>query len=441
MSGWMELTLGSFEVREVEPGFVTKWVDGTLTINIDELKDYLLEDELFFDVEVDIVRPGEDVRIIHAIDVVEPRVKVSPPGGNFPGLLGVPKTVGEGLTHRLAGIAVVDAAPAVPGEPTHWREAIIDMAGPGAVYSPFSNTINIVLTCIPRPERYAEDAVPVNMFEGTPESSKFGHAVRLAGLRAAVYLAQSTIDLEPDRIEVFNMEASHQPELPDIVYLYQTTMPYLYGEQMPGGGAIGGPAHLPVVIHPNEILDGAMVNAWNGVACMRDATFLIQNHAIVQELYRRNGLDLNFIGVLAYTNGDNEASKERLASFAANLARTLGADGAVLNYCGGGHPGVDVMMALARLERLGIKTVLLANEMASKPEESGFVYFEPEADAIVSLGNYEQTIQLPPLGKVLGGTHILTKGADASQPMEITLSHFYGSTNQFGFSKLRGQQY
>jgi sarcosine reductase len=437
----MEFTLASFEVQEVKAGSKTEYVDGALIINIDELKETLLKDGFFIDIEIDIVRPGEDVRIIHAIDVVEPRVKISPPGANFPGLMSAPKTTGGGLTHRLAGIAVVDAAPVVPGEPTHWREAIIDMTGPGAAYSPFSNTINVVLTCIPRAGRYADDAVPINMFEGTPESSEFGRAVRLAGLRAAVYLAQTTIDLEPDRIERFQLEAGHQPELPDIIYLYQTTMPYLYGEQMPGGGAIGGSAHLPVFIHPNEILDGAMVNAWNGVACMRDATYLIQNHAIVHELYRRNGVDLNFIGVLAYTNGENEASKERLTSFAANQARTLGAEGAVLNYCGGGHPGVDVMMALARLEKLGIKTVLLANEMASNPEESGFVHFEPEADAIVSLGNYEQQIELPPLGKVLGGTHILPSGADLSQPLEITLSHFYGSTNQFGFSKLRGRQY
>ncbi len=373
--------------------------------------------------------------------MVEPRIKVSPAGGDFPGLLSPPKTAGQGRTHRLAGLAIVNTAPAVPGEPIHWREAIIDMAGPGAAYSPFSNTINVVLHCIPKPERYAEDAVPLNMFEGTPESSEFGHAVRIAGLRAAAYLAQATADQQPDRVEVFDLETGHQPELPNIIYLYQTTMPYLYGEQMPGGGAIGGAAHLPTVIHPNEIFDGAMVNAWNGVACMRDATYLIQNHAIVHELYRRNGVDLNFIGVMVYTNGDNETSKERLTSYAANVSRTLGADGAVLNYCGGGHPGVDVMMALARLEKLGIKTVLLANEMASNPKESGFVHYEPEADAIVSLGNYEQSIQVPPLAKLIGGTHILASGEDAAEPMEITLSHFYGSTNQFGFSALRGRQY
>jgi glycine reductase complex component B subunit alpha and beta len=437
----MELTVATFEVQKVLAGSETKWEAGSLTINLDELKKLLLEDELFLDVEIEIVRPGENVRIIHAIDVVEPRVKVSPTGSDFPGLLSDPKTNGEGLTHRIAGLAVVDSAPAVPGEPIHWREAIIDMTGPGAAYSPFSNTVNIVLHCIPKPERYHPDAVPINMFEGTPESSEFGHAVRLAGLRAAVYLAQTTLDLEPDRIEVFNLDVDRNPELPNIIYLYQTTMPYLYGEQMPGGGAIGDAAHLPVVIHPNEVLDGAMANAWNAVACMRDATYLIQNHAIVLELMRRNGVDLNFIGMMVYTNGDNEASKERLTSYAANLARILGADGAVLNYCGGGHPGVDVMMALARLEKLGIKTVLLANEMASNPEESGFVHFEPEADAIVSLGNYELSIELPPLGTLLGGTHILTNGADASQPMELTLSHFYASTNQFGFSKLRGRQF
>ncbi len=49
-------------------------------MNTDELKAYLLEDSPFQDIEIDVARPGEKTRIVHALDVVEPRVKVSGPG-------------------------------------------------------------------------------------------------------------------------------------------------------------------------------------------------------------------------------------------------------------------------------------------------------------------------------------------------------------------------
>ena len=37
------------------------------------------------------------------------------------------------------------------GEPVYWREAIIDMFGPGADYTPFSRTANLVLEIKARP--------------------------------------------------------------------------------------------------------------------------------------------------------------------------------------------------------------------------------------------------------------------------------------------------
>ena len=59
------------------------------------------------DVELHIAKPGESVRIIHSLDVVEPRWKVAGPGGVFPGFVSPPSAVGEGQTNRLAGVAVV----------------------------------------------------------------------------------------------------------------------------------------------------------------------------------------------------------------------------------------------------------------------------------------------------------------------------------------------
>src|SRR5438132_8889211 len=133
----MRLEVGSIRIRDVELGAGTALRDHTLVIDPQELRALVLDDPHFTDVRVHVVKPGESVRIIHAMDVVEPRWKVAGPGGVFPGFVSPPSSVGEGTTYRLAGVAVVEAGAPVPGEPTHFREQLVDMAGPGAQYSPF----------------------------------------------------------------------------------------------------------------------------------------------------------------------------------------------------------------------------------------------------------------------------------------------------------------
>jgi glycine reductase len=218
-------------------------------------------------------------------------------------------------------------------------------------------------------------------------------------------------------------------------------MPFVYGEVVPGGGEIGDVGHLPTIIHPTEVFDGALVNSWSINACMRDTTYLLQNHAVIENLYARHGRDLNFGGVVLYTNGDSVETKERISSYAANVARQLRADGVILNYLGGGHSMVDVMLVCQKLEQHGIRTTLLLMEMADQPEDPGFVHFVREADAIVSTGNYEQTIELPRVDRVLGGSKLLPTGEDARGPLELTLRRVLAATNQYGGSSLRGRTY
>src|SRR6266850_7477259 len=141
----MRLEVGSLHVRDVEVRGKTELRDHTLAVDAEELRALVLEDPHFTDVRVRVVKPGESVRIIHALDIVEPRWKVTGPGGVFPGFVSPAITVGEGRTHRLAGVAVVEVGAPVPGESTVFRERIIDMAGPGAELSPFAQTLNVVL--------------------------------------------------------------------------------------------------------------------------------------------------------------------------------------------------------------------------------------------------------------------------------------------------------
>ena len=435
------LDIGSFDVADVRAGPETAFADGVLTINILELEERLADPAHFASVAVEIVRPGDSVRVINAIDAVEPRIKVDPAGADFSGMLGVPQLVGLGTTHALKGVSVVETALPVPGEPTYWREAIFDMTGTGAKYTPFSEMVNVVVSCEPTRSLLESSGRPTNLFEGTPEAVEYNKAVRLAGLKAGTYLAETTLGQTPDRVDTFDLAPLPDSELPAVVYLYQLAIPYLHGEVAPGAGAIGGAAHLPTPIHPNELLDGALVCGWNAIACMRELTYTVQNHAIVEDLYARHGKDLDFRGVVLFTNGDTHASKERLANHAANLAIMMGAEGVLINYAGGGHPAVDAMMICRNLERRGVTTTMLSMEMAANPGESGFVHFVAEADAIVSTGNYEETVTFEPVDRVIGGKSLIRIEGDPGGGFDAPLAIVLASTHQFGHTYIRGQEY
>lgn len=434
------LEVGWFDVDDVRAGAETALDGGVLTVDLEEMEE-LLADEAFASVSVQTARPGESVRVINAVDAVEPRIKVDPAGADFSGMLGAPGQAGRGVTNALAGVAVVETAPPVPGEPVYWREAVFDMAGEAAKYSPFSELNNVVVSCEPARELLDSGGRPVNLFEGTPEAVEYNKAVRLAGLKAARRLAEATLGREPDRRSVYDLAPLPDNGLPAVVYLYQLAIPYLHGEIAPGAGAIGGAAHLPTPIHPNELLDGALVCGWNAIACMRELTYTVQNHAVVEDLYARHGKDLDFRGVVLFTNGDTRASKERLANHAANLAVMMGAEGALINYAGGGHPAVDAMMICRNLERKGVPTTMLSMEMASQPGESGFVHFVPEADAIVSTGNYEETVAFEPVDRVIGGGSFILLEGDPAGGFEAPLAVVLASTHQFGGVRIRGEEY
>jgi len=72
---------------------------------------------------------------------------------------------------------------------------------------------------------------------------------------------------------------------------------------------------LPTVVHPNEILDGALIFA------LAALTFHAQNNPVIEELYRRHGHDLWFAGVVLTLAPVTFAEKERNALLAARLSK------------------------------------------------------------------------------------------------------------------------
>jgi glycine reductase len=380
-------------------------------------------------VDVNLAHPGDDIRIVRVLDAVEPRCKVSGPkqARIFPGLLGSPDTVGEGRTHRLAGMAILNTAtfPVPVGGLLQAREAIVDMSGPAAAYSPFSATANLVFTFHPTAE---------------VSNAEFDQAMRLASLRAAEYLAQVTEALEPDGVEVYAL-AETDPALPRIAYLYQAQSQgtcadtYLYGKAIDN--------LVPTLLHPNEFMDGAVVSGNYVYACFKNPTYHHCQNPVIAELYREHGRSLTFAGIVFY-RGHNytQAEKERAANYAAKLARFLRADGALLTGEGGGNSAIDMMLALRECERLGIKTTVISYELGG-PEGKDFPLVDhvAEADAIVSAGSCDKTISIPALPRVLGGATYLDTGAPATTARDTILDHLYCPTSQLGAGRLSVEAY
>ena len=427
----MQLEIGGFGVKDVRLGPRTAFDRGILTIDRDHLTGHLLEDPDLGEVRLEIARPGDSTRIIHILDAVEPRLKISG-GGDFPGFLTRPTPVGSGLTHRLEGVTVV-ATGTLSGaaDSQGLKESMVDMSGPAARYNPVSGSFNVVLELTARKGASAVEAAA---------------ASRKAALRTAVYLAAPTRGLTPERRETFAL-AQADPTLPRVAYVMpamsegEIHTTFFYGRSVQS---------LPALVHPNEVLDGALVSADYWIACHRTPTYLYQNEPVIRSLFARHGKDLDFVGVLLcrclITSQDE---KLRQASQTAKVARMLGIRGAVITMSNGGHAYLDQMLLCQQLEQAGIATVLGVDEY-SDADGSDFplVTYVPEATAIVSMGNQEELIDCPAVGTVLGGREFLAgnsyEKAFAQRPGEalsVALRQVYCSTNQLGWSTLRGRAY
>ncbi|MBI4492674.1 MAG: glycine reductase, partial [Chloroflexi bacterium] len=211
----------------------------------------------------------------------------------------------------------------------------------------------------------------------------------------------------------------------------------VYGESTNG--------KLPLAMHPNEVLDGALVSGNFLFGCQRNRTYLYQNSALLEELYALDGRELSLAGVILVPSMCHTLpEKERVASFAAKTAMLLGANAAILTQEGAGHGMVDLMLLCNRCERLGIKTVLMNSENTdAEGTDTGFIYYVPEADALISTGKTEERIALPAMERVIGGDLLDLEGV-LQRPEEAfvtSLRPLCCATSQIGANRLTALQY
>jgi len=405
------LQMRRYPITEVSFGSEERYLDGRLTIAAEPLRRELLDARYFDTIDIDLVAPDKPARIINIIDVIEPRIKprLSPPD-YYPGLGIEPFPIGSGWTNVLSGMTIMTTALVEGAEDT-----AVSCEPGQTLRSRFAESWNLIVSPHPKAGVRVEE---------------FTRAVYVAGCRAAVALARTTLGVEPEKMIELRCpgDSSAHPRIGYLCYLYSHgfgRQKFLYGRDSTG--------IAPTVIPVTHLLDGAVVD--NGYTRpVRNSTYELANNAIAYELAAENGKDHTCPGLILVPHTPDLRSKASVAWLAARIARdVLRCDGVVISKDGGGQADVDVMQAVEACEALGMRTVAAVCEIAG---EQGDMYplvtTVKEADALVSLGNLTAPVALGKVPRVLGGSRFGRSSDDPYGPFTIPAAQVPGLIDMMG---------
>jgi len=409
----LHLEVAAFPVHHARLGAPAAYDAGLLTIDPDRVRRLVLDDPRIADAQLELAHPGESVRVQRALDAIEPLHKPGATVSAFPGFLGPPRTVGHGLTHRLAGFTVVQVTefPFPASGVQAFEEGVIEMSGPGAAYSGCADRVNLFLVLTPG--RAASNV-------------DYDDAVRRAALRVADHLAALTVGQAPEAVEVFDHSGADGGRR-RIVWVHQVraqgpmVQSFLYGHEISG--------MVPTVLDPNELLDGALVGA-NYKTGSKTPTYVHTRHPSLLALAARHGRELHLAGVIvARGHHENEFLKERSAHFVAKLATLLRADGALCTYEATGNTHIDFMLTVQALERAGIPAASVVHEYGGPlGDDPPLVDFVPEAIALASSGGIDRRLSLPAVERVIGGERLAHRGEPARDPLDLPIQELFAAT-------------
>ena len=430
----MNLEFRTIDIKGIEWGEKTTVSNGVLYINKNEALEACGQYDNIEGLSLHIARPGESIRILPVKSVTEPRCKATEEGSMCPGIGGPLKSAGIGATLALTGAAVLvtennDAAAKCR------TGGLVDMSGPAAEYCPFSKTFNVVINV-----RVKEDVM-------AKETLSTDEVCRHAGFNLAVYLADCCKDLPFDSSETYSIDKKY-PELPGVVYVMELLAQnpeiidfHVYGQ-------LAGRTFIPTVMDPAEIMDGA-VTTFLGSHCTvctdKQYMYEVQNSPVIEHFYKQHGKTVNFLGVIVHNEVTTLEGKQRANAIATNLAKLLGARGAIFSTEGHGNPDEDIMMNVKSFEDAGISTVIISDEMGGRDGRSpGVADWVKECDAMVSVGNMHQLLAVPKAMKEFIGNEPsmeIIRAAIDHQPEDTTLFytemiHIPCACAQAGLAKL-----
>mgnify|MGYP001004667986 CR=1 FL=1 len=394
----MRLEIGNFHVKDIQFGNELSFNNGLLTINKEEALDFIRQDERITEVELHIAKPGDPIRICPVKEAIEPRIRLDG-RGLFPGYTSEVLPSGDGVLHALKNCSVL-----VVGK--HWggfQDGVIDMSGEGQKYTYFGQLNNIVLVADTNEE-----------FE-KHEQQKKNDALRRAGHKLAEFIGKCVKDLTPEDTDVYETtpiikRPAEVEALPSVVIVMQ---PQSQMEELGYNDLLYGwdmNKYLPTLMSPTEVLDGAMVSGSFMPVSSKWSTYDFQNFPNLRALMDAHGKTINFLGVIMSNLNVALEQKERSIQMVVQMAKSLGADGAVVVEEGYGNPDADYVGQITALEKAGIKTVGVSNECTGRDGASQpLVTLDEHLTALVSAGNVSELIKLPPMEIVLGELEALAR--------------------------------
>ncbi len=386
-----DLEIATFAVDEVVEGTQTGWSDGRLTLALPQLAVGAGTQPALAEATVEVVRPGDHVRISNVLDVVMPTIEVD-----------------DRRVHRVGGVAVLTvcdwAAAGIEGA-DEFPDSLVDMAGPAADRSPWAATANVVVRCVPSPGVGAAEA---------------DHAVRELGRAVGAEVARATLGETPHGVRTIGALPQTDETLPAVAVVLQVASEGPLVDTFLDGEPLG--AFDPFVLDEAALVRGRLTNGaydWPGV---RNVSAIYQEPALAGELRARHGRDLRYVGiVLAPGYLDGAEQKRRAAEASAALVAGLGADGVVCTTFSSGNSHTDTMLTVQACERRGIATVALVCET-----NGGLTDHVPEADCLVSTGNEDELVDAWTPERVIGGAERARIGE------RVPAVHYLGGLVQTG---------
>jgi glycine reductase len=315
--------------------------------------------------DLHVIEPGAPVRITGLLDAVHPAVRPKDPDTTFPGFTGGPAP-GSGI-RVLDGVTVLASADLrscrgfdqLPDRPD--GDSIVDMAGPGAAYVPWTAGPVVVLEFEPDP------AAPV---------ADVDHFIRQTTLRTARDLAAAADEAGPaERLPVPDLD----PGLPPVAVILQIgSEGPLLDTYLDGRALRGSP---PLAIDPFAVLGGGLVSGAFDWAALRDTTASYQTCRLLLRLLRGEGARCAGV-VLTRAYSLSYEEKQSMAVGAAGLAAATGAAGAVVTTFQSGNSHTDTMLTIEACESRGLLTAGLIAE-----SDDGLTDHLAAADCLVSTGN------------------------------------------------------
>ena len=410
----MRLEKRYIDVKKVVFDDKTFMENGVLHVSKKELEDVAM-DYRFKSVDFELAHPGESCRLTHVCDCVQPMYKLDN-SSTFPGVVDEVKRVGIGTTVVLRGVSITEILLIPMGG------LLLDMSSPGREMSELlSNQIHICLLAEPA------DGV---------QNNEYFNAVSVASKKIAKYVAQCAKDCVPDEVQIFELKKDNLENLPRVAYISQIfSHAYMNDTTFYGDNCA---SMLPTIVHPNEILDGALLFRDYHSTANSAPSFVIQNHPVILELMARHGKDLNFVGVILSNTPAEIVNKNRNAMMNASLAKYhLNADGVIVTKQGGGHPQIDTGLTCDYCEELGVKTVLMLTEFlsANTSIEELVLFNTPNANAMVSNGCLCE-IKLPKVDRLIGLNKSFRIKGDLKGPLTASINVIRESISQQGNTNL-----